>query len=68
MAHSQPEDVGPLLRQFRSELFGVFSIVVQLYRSDKIGVHDFLCNELYSKPEDEVEFYLPQLWCEQLYI
>ena len=26
------------------------------------GVHDYLCNELYNLPDDDIEFYLVQLW------
>eukprot|EP00698_Gefionella_okellyi_P004944 TRINITY_DN14567_c0_g1_i1.p1 TRINITY_DN14567_c0_g1~~TRINITY_DN14567_c0_g1_i1.p1 ORF type:complete len:639 (-),score=81.13 TRINITY_DN14567_c0_g1_i1:87-2003(-) len=61
MATQADSEGGPLLRLFRSDLFGVFHLVFHLFKSDKTGVHDYLCNLLYDKPENEVEFYLAQL-------
>mmetsp|Transcript_9862 Transcript_9862/g.39983 ORF Transcript_9862/g.39983 Transcript_9862/m.39983 type:complete len:811 (-) Transcript_9862:41-2473(-) len=54
-------NMGSLLRLFRSEFFDVWMCVSYLYRYPSSGVHDYLVNQLYSMPDDDVEFYLVQL-------
>lgn len=54
-------NMGSLLRLFRSEFFDVWMCVSYLYRYPRPGVHDYLVNQLYTMPDDEVEFYLVQL-------
>jgi phosphatidylinositol 4-kinase len=64
-ASSSPESerkIGSLLRLFRSEFFDLWMCVVYLqkYQTHR-GVYNYLCHELYKFPQEEVEFYLPQL-------
>ena len=54
--------VGSLLRFFQSQFFDTWISVSYLYRYPSPGIHDYLCNALYSMPDDEIEFYLVQLW------
>ncbi|KAK9814469.1 hypothetical protein WJX72_006450 [[Myrmecia] bisecta] len=50
-----------LLRFFDSQFFDEWIALTYLYKSNSPGVQDYLCNRLYSLPEDGVERYLSQL-------
>lgn len=55
-------NVGSLLRLFKSGFFDSWLGVSYLYKYPASpGVHDYLCNELYNLPDDDIEFYLVQL-------
>ena len=54
-----------LYRMFNSEYFNIDMLMIYLIKSfseKKAGVTDFLVNKLYSINEEEIEFYLPELW------
>eukprot|EP01055_Gregarina_sp_Pseudo9_P005154 Gregarina_sp_Pseudo_9__5153@NODE_548_length_2597_cov_19_552776_g518_i0_p7_GENE_NODE_548_length_2597_cov_19_552776_g518_i0NODE_548_length_2597_cov_19_552776_g518_i0_p7_ORF_typecomplete_len124_score13_96PI3Ka/PF00613_20/0_0017_NODE_548_length_2597_cov_19_552776_g518_i013401711 len=53
---------GGLLRLFQSECFDSYFHMFYLYKRANQGVHDYLVNLLYRRPDDEIHFYLPQLW------
>jgi hypothetical protein len=55
-------NIGSLLKYFKSESFDCWAGVSSLYKYPSAGVHDYLCNALYSMKEEDVEFYLLQLW------
>lgn len=57
------DEIGSLLRMFQSQYFTVAMLVLYLkkYFENK-GIHDYLINQLYSFQDNELEFYLPQLW------
>lgn len=56
------ENVGSLLKAFTSPYFTLDMVVNYLYNKKKVqGVHDYLVNKLYSYPDHEIEFYIPQL-------
>ena len=55
-------NIGTLLRYFKENSFDCWIVVSSLYKYPSIGVHDYLCNSLYSMPDEEIEFYLVQLW------
>ncbi|KAJ2769389.1 Phosphatidylinositol 4-kinase pik1alpha (PI4-kinase)(PtdIns-4-kinase), partial [Coemansia nantahalensis] len=51
-----------LLRLFTSQFFDAWLAVSYIFRYPHIvGVQHYLCNELRKFPQDEVEFFLPQL-------
>eukprot|EP01135_Chromosphaera_perkinsii_P011664 Nk52_evm2s2473 gene=Nk52_evmTU2s2473 len=50
-----------LLRFLKSDFFSPWIAVAYLHKYQDQGVQDYLCNELFRLPSDEVEFYLPQL-------
>ncbi|XP_050925345.1 phosphatidylinositol 4-kinase beta [Lates calcarifer] len=50
-----------LLRLFESKLFDVSMAISYLYKSKEPGVQAYIGNRLFSFPNDEVDFYLPQL-------
>eukprot|EP00171_Calliarthron_tuberculosum_P017103 IDg17103t1 len=51
-----------LLRLFRSDFFDAFMAVTYLYRyRETVGVHDYLCNELYVLSDADLEVFMPQL-------
>lgn len=51
-----------LLRLFRSDFFDAFMAVTYLYRyRETVGVHDYLCNELYVLADADLEVFMPQL-------
>lgn len=50
-----------LLRLFDSEFFDEWIAVSYLWRSQSGGVHDYLCNRLYSLPDAGLERFLHQL-------
>eukprot|EP00184_Porphyridium_aerugineum_P006312 CAMPEP_0184706356 /NCGR_PEP_ID=MMETSP0313-20130426/36715_1 /TAXON_ID=2792 /ORGANISM="Porphyridium aerugineum, Strain SAG 1380-2" /LENGTH=942 /DNA_ID=CAMNT_0027167909 /DNA_START=346 /DNA_END=3174 /DNA_ORIENTATION=- len=60
--------MGWLLRLFRSEFFDAYMAVTYLYKyRNNPGVQDYLCNELYSLKDADLEDYLPQLCSLLLY-
>ncbi|CAJ1084226.1 phosphatidylinositol 4-kinase beta-like [Xyrichtys novacula] len=50
-----------LLRLFESKLFDVSMAISYLYKSKEPGVQAYIGNRLFSFPDTEVDFYLPQL-------
>ncbi|XP_063041664.1 phosphatidylinositol 4-kinase beta-like isoform X2 [Engraulis encrasicolus] len=50
-----------LLRLFESKLFDVSMAIAYLYKSKEPGVQAYIGNRLFSFPEHEVDFHLPQL-------
>uniref|UniRef100_A0A3Q3NAZ5 Phosphatidylinositol 4-kinase beta n=1 Tax=Mastacembelus armatus TaxID=205130 RepID=A0A3Q3NAZ5_9TELE len=50
-----------LLRLFESKLFDVSMAISYLYKSKEPGVQAYIGNRLFSFPDSEVDFYLPQL-------
>uniref|UniRef100_A0A3Q3N712 Phosphatidylinositol 4-kinase beta n=1 Tax=Labrus bergylta TaxID=56723 RepID=A0A3Q3N712_9LABR len=50
-----------LLRLFESKLFDVSMAISYLYKSKEPGVQAYIGNRLFSFPDNEVDFYLPQL-------
>ncbi|XP_029023571.1 phosphatidylinositol 4-kinase beta-like isoform X2 [Betta splendens] len=50
-----------LLRLFESKLFDVSMAISYLYKSKEPGVQAYIGNRLFSFPDIEVDFYLPQL-------
>ena len=55
-------NLGSLLRLFKSDFFDSWIAISYLFRYRSPGVHDYLCNELYNTPSEDIEFYLPELW------
>eukprot|EP01096_Ripella_sp_DP13-Kostka_P006490 TRINITY_DN2324_c0_g1_i2.p1 TRINITY_DN2324_c0_g1~~TRINITY_DN2324_c0_g1_i2.p1 ORF type:complete len:849 (+),score=275.90 TRINITY_DN2324_c0_g1_i2:188-2548(+) len=58
---SGSQNIGSLLRLFQSEFFDSWMGVSYLFRYPSKGVHDYICNRLFSMPDDEIEFYLVEL-------
>eukprot|EP01097_Dermamoeba_algensis_P002290 TRINITY_DN1913_c0_g2_i1.p1 TRINITY_DN1913_c0_g2~~TRINITY_DN1913_c0_g2_i1.p1 ORF type:complete len:920 (+),score=215.47 TRINITY_DN1913_c0_g2_i1:40-2760(+) len=54
-------NLGSLLRLFKSGFFDAWLNISYLFKHPITGVHDYLCNELYNLPDDDVEFFLLQL-------
>ncbi|KAF3706881.1 Phosphatidylinositol 4-kinase beta [Channa argus] len=50
-----------LLRLFESKLFDVSMAITYLYNSKEPGVQAYIGNRLFSFPDSEMDFYLPQL-------
>ncbi|CAF93846.1 unnamed protein product, partial [Tetraodon nigroviridis] len=50
-----------LVRLFESKLFDVSMAISYLYKSKEPGVQAYIGNRLFSFPDGEVDFYLPQL-------
>lgn len=50
-----------LLRLFESKMFDMSIAISYLFNSKEPGVQTYLGNRLFSFPEEEVDFYLPQL-------
>ena len=50
-----------LLRLFESKLFDVSMAISYLYKSKEPGVQAYLGNRLFGFPDDQVDFFLPQL-------
>ncbi|XP_077284386.1 phosphatidylinositol 4-kinase beta fwd [Arctopsyche grandis] len=50
-----------LLRLFESKLFDMHMAIGYLFNSKEPGVQSYLANKLFSFPNDQVDFYLPQL-------
>lgn len=53
---------GMLLRLFQSECFDSYLHLYYLFKREESGIHDYLVNLLYRRRDEEVHFYLPQLW------
>ena len=52
-----------LLKLFRSEYFTMDMLIEYLYkRFDDPGLQDYLLNKVFSLSEQDLDFYLPQLW------
>eukprot|EP00762_Andalucia_godoyi_P007279 ANDGO_08058.mRNA.1 Phosphatidylinositol 4-kinase beta 1 len=59
---TQERRIGSLLRLFQSEFFDLWMCVVYMRRyRDHKGVFSYLCHELYKFPQEQVEFFLPQM-------
>lgn len=54
-------NTGSLLRLFQSEFFDVHLHMHYLLSMKSGGVQDYLVNALYKMPDEDVDFYLPQL-------
>ncbi|XP_046409330.1 phosphatidylinositol 4-kinase beta [Neodiprion fabricii] len=52
---------GCLLRLFESQVFDMSMAISYLFNSKEPGVQSYLGNKLFSFPDNEVDFYLPQL-------
>ncbi|CAG9794948.1 unnamed protein product [Diatraea saccharalis] len=50
-----------LLRLFESTLFDMSMAISYLFKSKEAGVQTYLANKLFSFPNEDVDFYLPQL-------
>ncbi|XP_046990426.1 phosphatidylinositol 4-kinase beta isoform X1 [Schistocerca americana] len=50
-----------LLRLFESKLFDMSMAITYLFKSKEPGVQSYLGNKIFSFPDNEVDFYLPQL-------
>lgn len=50
-----------LLRLFESKLFDMHMAIGYLFNSKEPGVQSYLANKLFSFPNENVDFYLPQL-------
>jgi hypothetical protein len=59
--HVQDINVGSLLRFFKSEFFTPWIRVSYLYKYTNPGIHDYICNSLYSMAVDDIEYYLIQI-------
>lgn len=52
---------GFLLRLFESKLFDMSMAITYLFNSKEPGVQSYIGNKVFSFPDHEVDFYLPQL-------
>ncbi|XP_012266623.2 phosphatidylinositol 4-kinase beta [Athalia rosae] len=52
---------GCLLRLFESQVFDMSMAISYLFNSKEPGVQSYLGNKLFSFPDNELDFYLPQL-------
>ncbi|KAL3280141.1 hypothetical protein HHI36_017642 [Cryptolaemus montrouzieri] len=52
-----------LLRLLESKVFDVAMAIHYLFKSKEPGVQSYIANKLFSFPDIEVDFYLPQLVC-----
>lgn len=59
---NKPNKDGSLLRLFQSELFDTYFHMYYLHHRQEPGIHDYLVNLLYRRTEEDIYFYLPQLW------
>ena len=54
---------GSLLRLFQSELFSLEMLIVYLNKKfNEVGIRDFLINKLCVLSDEEVDFYLAEIW------
>ncbi|XP_033224308.1 phosphatidylinositol 4-kinase beta [Belonocnema kinseyi] len=59
---AQPKPTeGCLLRLFESQVFDMSMAISYLFNSKEPGVQSYLGNKLFSFPDNDVDFYLPQL-------
>lgn len=54
---------GLLLRLLESKMFDVTMAIPYLFQSKDPGVQSYIANKMFSFPDVEVDFYLPQLVC-----
>ncbi|XP_012271347.1 phosphatidylinositol 4-kinase beta [Orussus abietinus] len=59
-AQPKPSE-GCLLRLFESQIFDMSMAISYLFNSKEPGVQSYLGNKMFSFPDNEVDFYLPQL-------
>lgn len=59
-AQPKPSE-GCLLRLFESQVFDMSMAISYLFNSKEPGVQSYLGNKLFSFPDNDVDFYLPQL-------
>lgn len=52
-----------LLRLLESKMFDVTMAIPYLFQSKEPGVQSYIANKMFSFPDTEVDFYLPQLVC-----
>uniref|UniRef100_V9IJD7 Phosphatidylinositol 4-kinase beta n=1 Tax=Apis cerana TaxID=7461 RepID=V9IJD7_APICE len=52
---------GCLLRLFESQIFDMSMAISYLFNSKEPGVQSYLGNKMFSFPDNDVDFYLPQL-------
>lgn len=52
-----------LLRLLESKMFDVTMAIPYLFQSKEHGVQTYIANKMFSYPDHEVDFYLPQLVC-----
>lgn len=55
-------NIDSLLRLFKSDFFDSWIGISYLFKYTSAGVHDYLCNQLYTMPDRDIEFYLIELW------
>lgn len=58
----RPNKDGSLLRLFQSELFDIYFHMYYLQHRQEPGIHDYLVNLLYRRDEEDIHFYIPQIW------
>lgn len=58
-----PPNMGLLLRLLESKMFDVTMAIPYLFQSKEPGVQSYIANKMFSFPDVEVDFYLPQLVC-----
>lgn len=57
------EDIGSLLRLFQSEYFTISMLIYYLNKKfENQGINSYLVNKLYGISNDEIDFYITQLW------
>lgn len=57
------EDIGSLLRLFQSEYFTISMLIYYLNKKfQNEGINSYLVNKLYGISNDEIDFYITQLW------
>lgn len=54
---------GLLLRLLESRMFDVTMAIPYLFQSKEPGVQSYIANKMFSFPDADVDFYLPQLVC-----
>ena len=59
---NQKPKIGSLLGLFQSEYFILDMNMIYLNKRMEEGIHLYLVNKLYTWPDFEIDFYLPQLW------
>lgn len=63
------EDIGSLLRLFQSEYFTISMLIYYLNKKfQNEGINSYLVNKLYSISNDDIDFYLTQLWYSKLFL
>lgn len=57
-----PYKDGSLMRLFQAEFFDAHFHMFYLFKDTKPGVQDYLINLLYKRSDEDINFYVPQLW------